>query len=191
MFPGVGSADRMIQLGRPLKAWTLAACLFTGVLLIDIYAPPEVEFSAFYLAPVIWLAWSRGIREGLSMALIAGAGWYLHDVVSGRPTSSEVFRAWDALNHQLSYLLAAWVVGALRREVFAQQLLNQKLNQSMSEVRELKGLLPVCAWCHHIRDEEGEWHTMETFLVKRTRAAATHGICPSCLAKEHDSAGLV
>ena len=172
-----------------LTRWTVGVLLFAGVLLVDIISPPEVEFSAFYLLPVIWRAWSRGTREGLAMALIAGAGWYIHDLLSGRIITSEYFRLWDALNQQVSFLLAAWAVGALRRELIAQQALNERLTEAMAQVRELKGLLPVCAWCHNIRDEGGEWHTMEQFLNLRTRAAATHGICPICQARLHQEAG--
>jgi len=170
-------------------AWMVAATLYWAVMLIDVFAPPEVEFSAFYLAPVIWLAWARGSREGLVLALLSGLGWYIHDIISGRPHGSEFFRLWTALNHQLSYLLAAWVVGALRCEVLLQQSLNRRLNESMAEVRELKGLLPVCAWCHNIRDDQGEWHPMEVFIQQRTGASATHGICPSCLEKADPELG--
>ena len=123
------------------------------------------------------------------MALICGVEWYLHDFLSGRFVSSEFFRLLDAVNRQISYLLAAWAVGALRREVLTQQALNRQLNEAMAEVRELKGLLPVCAWCHNIRDEEGRWHTMEAFLANRTRAAMTHGICPTCEVGLYEEAG--
>ncbi|NWJ40700.1 MAG: hypothetical protein HXX12_06990 [Geothrix sp.] len=167
----------------------MALALLGVILLVDVIAPPEVDFSAFYLVPVIWLAWCRGTREGLFMALFCGVGWYLHALLSGRYASSEWYRLWDALNKQISYLLAAWAVGALRREVLAQQSLNQKLQASMAEVRELKGLLPVCAWCHKIRDDQGQWHSMEVFLLQRTGAAATHGICPSCLEKAEPELG--
>lgn len=183
MSPEAGRTEGKHRLYGARAAWMVAAALYGGVMLIDVLAPPEVEFAAFYLAPVIWLAWARGSREGLILALLSGLGWYLHDILSGRPHGSEFFRLWTALNHQLSYLLAAWVVGALRREVRLQQSLNQRLQGAMAEVRELKGLLPVCAWCHQIRDEEGRWHPMEVFLEQRTRASATHGICPTCLEK--------
>jgi hypothetical protein len=177
------------QRTEPLTGWAVAILLFAAVLFVDIISPPEVEFSAFYLVPVIWMAWSRGTREGLSMALISGAGWYIHDFLSGRVVTSEYFRLWDAMNQQISFLLAAWAVGALRRELIAQQALNERLTEAMAQVRELKGLLPVCAWCHNIRDEGGEWHTMEQFLSLRTRAAATHSICPICEARLHREAG--
>ncbi len=186
---GWGVREGLIRSTKPLLGWLVALSLFGAVLLVDVMSPPEVDFSAFYLVPVIGLTWCRGTREGLLMALFCGVGWYLHALLSGRFASSEWYRLWDAVNKQIAYLLAAWAVGALRREVLAQQSLNQKLKASMAEVRELKGLLPVCAWCHNIRDDEGEWHTMEVFLQKRTGASATHGICPSCLAKENPELG--
>jgi hypothetical protein len=189
MFPGWGVGAGLIRSTQVRVGWLVAFLLFGAVVLVDVLAPPEVDFSAFYLVPVIWLTWCRGTREGLFMALICGVGWYVHDSLSGRSVSSEYFRLWDALNRQISYLLAAWAVGALRREVLAQQDLNQRLTAAMAEVRELQGLLPVCAWCHNIRDEAGHWHTMEVFLASKTKASTTHGICPICEARFHEEAG--
>lgn len=189
MFPGWGVGEGLIRSTKPRLGWLVALLLFGAVLLVDIVTPPDLDFAAFYLVPVIWLTWCRGTREGLVMALIVGAGWYAHDALSGRVISSELFRLWDAVNRQISYLLAAWAVGALRREVLAQQDLNRRLTAALAEVRELKGLLPVCAWCHNLRDEAGHWHTMEVFLANRTKASTTHGICPSCEARFHKEAG--
>jgi len=189
MIPGWGVSQGLIRNTKAPFGWLVGFLLFVAVLLVDVVSPPEVEFSAFYLVPVFWLTWCRGIREGLFMALICGIGWYVHDFQSGRFVSSESFRLWDAVNKQISYLLGAWAIGALRREVISQQDLNQKLTAAMAEVRELKGLLPVCAWCHNIRDEEGQWHPMEVFLANRTRAATTHGICPTCEVGLYKEAG--
>lgn len=180
MFLASGTGGPVAWMNRPLTAWLTGLALLSAILLVDEVAPAEVEFSAFYLLPVIFLAWSRGTREGLAMGLLAGAVWYGHDVQTGRLHASEWLRLWDEVNHLLSYLLAAWVVGALRRQVLVQQGLNQQLSAAMAEVRELEGLLPVCAWCHNIRDDEGRWHTMEVFLSTRTKASTTHGICPNC-----------
>jgi PAS domain S-box-containing protein len=44
-------------------------------------------------------------------------------------------------------------------------------------------LLPVCAWCKQVRDEDGRWVAVEAYLVRRTGAGITHGICPDCFAK--------
>lgn len=59
-----------------------------------------------------------------------------------------------------------------------------QLEEALGEVRELRGLLPVCAWCHQVRDDEGYWSRVDSFLEKHTRAQVTYGICPSCRARE-------
>jgi hypothetical protein len=188
MFLKAGAGGRLIRIARPQTAWAVAGLLLALVVLTDVFTSWEFGFSAFYLLPVIWLAWSRGSAEGIGMALLAGAAWYAADLLNGRPLTAEFFRIWDELNHLLSYSLAAGVVGALRREILGQETLNHQLNAALAEVRELKGLLPVCAWCHNIRDDEGRWHTMEEFLSSRTKASTTHGICPSCTEKLHQEA---
>lgn len=50
------------------------------------------------------------------------------------------------------------------------------------ENRTLRGLLPVCAWCHQIRDASGNWLQVDRFLHDRG-ASITHVICPPCFAK--------
>lgn len=52
-------------------------------------------------------------------------------------------------------------------------------------VRELHKLLPICAYCKKIRDDEGYWHQVEAYLVEHTSAELTHSICPACLEQVH------
>lgn len=49
--------------------------------------------------------------------------------------------------------------------------------------RTLSGLLPVCAWCHRIRDEQDDWLNMEAYVSQRSDASFSHGICPDCAAR--------
>lgn len=55
-----------------------------------------------------------------------------------------------------------------------------ELQQALSRVRTLSGLLPMCASCRKIRDIEGQWSDLETFIRENTSADFTHGICPEC-----------
>ena len=61
---------------------------------------------------------------------------------------------------------------------------NQSLKKALAEVKELSGLLPICAWCKKIRDGTDYWHRVEDFISQHTKAEFTHGICPECLEKE-------
>ena len=49
-----------------------------------------------------------------------------------------------------------------------------------TENRVLRGLLPICAECNKIRDENGIWHDFELFIQERSEATFTHTICPPC-----------
>lgn len=58
-----------------------------------------------------------------------------------------------------------------------------ELEQALSHIKTLHGLLPICAWCKKIRDDGNYWRQVEDYVSRHTGARFTHGICPSC---EHD-----
>ena len=59
------------------------------------------------------------------------------------------------------------------------QLLAAHRNQS-EEVKILRGLLPICAVCKNIRDDEGSWGSLELYIDRHSEARFTHGMCPNC-----------
>ncbi|MDA3875005.1 MAG: hypothetical protein PF795_13735 [Kiritimatiellae bacterium] len=58
------------------------------------------------------------------------------------------------------------------------------LKKALSEVRRLQGILPICAHCKKIRDDQGAWQGIEKYVHERSDAEFSHGICPECV-KEH------
>ena len=58
-----------------------------------------------------------------------------------------------------------------------------ELQEAMTQIKVLTGLLPTCASCKKIRDAEGKWVQMESYIQNHSDARFTHGICPTC-AKE-------
>lgn len=48
------------------------------------------------------------------------------------------------------------------------------------ENRILRGLLPICAQCKRIRDENGVWHDLEEYIEQHSEATFTHTVCPDC-----------
>ncbi len=69
---------------------------------------------------------------------------------------------------------------ALRAEKKEQEKLISKLQEALAEIRTLKGLIPICAFCKKIRDDEGYWNQLEAYICKHTDASFTHGVCPEC-----------
>lgn len=56
-----------------------------------------------------------------------------------------------------------------------------ELKDALERVKTLSGLLPICSHCKKIRDDEGYWQNVETYIAKRSDAVFSHGICPDCL----------
>lgn len=56
----------------------------------------------------------------------------------------------------------------------------EQLQKAMSEVKQLSGLLPICANCKRIRDEKGGWQQVEVYVHAHSQADFTHSICPDC-----------
>jgi PAS domain S-box-containing protein len=54
------------------------------------------------------------------------------------------------------------------------------LDQARAEAIALRELLPLCAWCHRLRDQQGSWRMLEEFIRRETGATVTHGICDEC-----------
>jgi uncharacterized PurR-regulated membrane protein YhhQ (DUF165 family) len=57
------------------------------------------------------------------------------------------------------------------------------LKKALSEVKTLRGFLPICANCKKIRDDQGYWNQIEAYLKKHSDAEFSHGICPDCVKK--------
>jgi GAF domain-containing protein len=76
---------------------------------------------------------------------------------------------------------------ALAREVMCLLELRRvsaRLADALEHVKTLRGLLPICAWCKRIRDDQGYWSQVEAYLHAHSDVDFTHGICPECLEKE-------
>ncbi len=54
------------------------------------------------------------------------------------------------------------------------------LTLALTEVKNLKGMLPICGQCKKIRDDQGYWSQIESYLSEHTDATFTHGVCPDC-----------
>jgi len=74
------------------------------------------------------------------------------------------------------------LVRVIRYSIERQNLLVQ-LEKSMKEIKTLRGLLPICAWCKNIRDDTGYWKNVEVYITELTGTFLTHGICPTCYAR--------
>lgn len=59
----------------------------------------------------------------------------------------------------------------------------RELRGTLAEIKTLRGFLPICAKCKKIRDDEGYWNQIESYIEKHSDVQFSHGICQEC-AKE-------
>lgn len=55
-----------------------------------------------------------------------------------------------------------------------------ELETALGQVKQLRGLLPICSYCKRIRDDKEYWHDVESYLRAHADANFSHGICPNC-----------
>ncbi len=88
--------------------------------------------------------------------------------------TSELSRAYEKIQNELR---AKEVVEEVLRDE------KRKLEDALSEVKALSGLLPICASCKKIRDDRGYWNQIEKYISEHSEATFSHGLCPDCAEK--------
>jgi PAS domain S-box-containing protein len=56
-----------------------------------------------------------------------------------------------------------------------------ELTSALANIKVLRGLVPICASCKKIRDDDGFWNQFESYIQAHTEAQFSHGICPDCV----------
>ena len=64
-----------------------------------------------------------------------------------------------------------------------EELIN-KLEKALEQVKQLEGIIPICSYCHKIRDDRDSWHRLEDYLTEHSEASFSHGACPDCMAEQ-------
>jgi len=126
----------------------------------------------------------RRVREELPLAnmylLLVTARESRGDVVAGLDAGADdyVIKPFDP-----EELRARVAVGA--RVLALQQKLAERvaeLQTALSNVKQLRGLLPICSYCKRIRGDDQYWQQVEGYIAAHSDAQFSHGICPSCYA---------
>lgn len=68
----------------------------------------------------------------------------------------------------------------VRERTEALELEKARLDETLAQVKTLRGLLPICAACKKIRDDSGYWKQIEAYISEHSDAKFSHGVCPEC-----------
>jgi len=101
-------------------------------------------------------------------------------------TESRALEQIGAINNELINLQREAVKKNLLLEKLKRELDERvaELEATLSRVKQLEGIIPICAYCKNIRDDQDVWRKVEKYINVHPEAQFSHGICPDCLEKE-------
>ena len=139
------------------------------IIIIDILTPPQILLSIFFVFPVLIAGWYKGLRWALIFSLTLPLvrlliATFIEPIW---PLSYNIINALDrALVLSLVSFISAELSGSVKR--------------LRAKVEVLEGLIPICANCKKIRDQNQEWQPLEKYITERSHTQFSHGICPDC-----------
>ena len=160
----------------------------TGCVLVLGYADYRTDFDfdlfLFYALPVAVTAWGAGRVAAVGMGALAFATWFCANLLWVNPYGSVFYLAWNTALRCGWLLIVALAVARIRADLGHAQALNAQLGEALGQIKQLRGLLPICAWCKKIRNDSGYWEQLEAYLAKHADVTFTHGICPGCKTRQ-------
>lgn len=113
--------------------------------------------------PYIILLTAKSGKANIVEGLIAGANDYVTKPFDRDELRARVHVGETVLD--LQQKLAARVI---------------ELEEALGQVRVLQGILPICSYCKHVRDDRDYWQSVECYISEHSDAKFSHGICPTC-----------
>lgn len=111
----------------------------------------------------IILLTAKGSKEDIVSGLDAGADDYLT-----KPFNRDELRARVRVGTRVLELQSA----------LTNRL--QELEDALSQVNQLQGILPICSYCKSVRDDKNYWQQVESYISDHSEAQFSHSICPDC-----------
>ena len=193
----------LLRRGRHAELHAGAAAIIIGSALLDLAllrvtggsASPLLPFT-FVLAMTMPLMAFELLGVGVAGSGLLLAGTWVMLAVDHVPSGVHLaFVNAGGGGFAAGWLLARGLVRARRADETRHLELQQafraneqvlgELREAVASVKTLRGLQPICAWCHRIRADSGYWEKIEAYVSAHSDATFSHGMCPSCLAEKY------
>lgn len=171
------------DVSRQVRLWLRLFLTLLGVMVLDVVLFNTLAFAGRpgFLAQMTGTLVSRSLVALFAFPFlylyVRGQNHRLGGVIENRPIMS-IVRQVAEMRQELDQVhqenLRYQEAERRNRELIGE------LQKALAEVKTLRGILPICARCKKIRDQEGYWQQVETYMSSRTDAEFSHGICPDC-----------
>jgi DNA-binding response OmpR family regulator len=128
----------------------------------------QVRKMEFSTPPYIILFTIRDEKQAIIEGLDAGANDYVT-----KPFDKDEFHARIRVGERFVEL----------QNTLAQRIF--ELQEAMVQINTLRGILPICSFCHKIRNDQESWERIEKYITDHSEARFSHGICPECAEKHY------
>ncbi len=175
-----------LVLERALQKWghePVLAC--DGQAALDVLAQPNSP-------PLAILDWMMPVLDGTEVCrqvrarpqslptyiILLTARYQKEDVVSGLESGAD-----DYMTKPFHHQELRSRIRVAERIIDLQRSLAERISQletALSQVKQLKGLLPICSYCKKVRNDANYWEQVETFIGDHSELQFSHGICPTC-----------
>lgn len=172
-------AWNLLALAALIASWLAAVVLYRFDAFLSALLLKALRSSLFIWAGVMILRKTpKGSLEGRWMA-----GWSL--IAWGLYVVAFAFLRLDSmLSLAFGLMVGFQILAAFGMVGMVIDRMRTRIEKSDQLVQSLEGLLPICAYCKKIRDKDGAWHTIESYIEDHSTAEFSHGICPECF-REH------
>ena len=114
---------------------------------------------------------------------------FQHRLATGEIREVEVYSGPIILHGEKVLYSIIYDITERKKQEKEREELITKLEKALKEIKQLQGIIPICASCKQIRDDKGAWNQMEQYISKHSDAQFSHGICPECMEKLYPELG--
>jgi PAS domain S-box-containing protein len=143
------------------------------------------EFALLHLSDIEAKEKEKEIKEHINKILTEG----FDDFETVQRTKQGELRNVRVIA-QIIHVLEKEVYHCIWRDITKRKQAEKEQNRLITELKEailkvktLSGLLPICSSCKRIRDDEGYWNQIESYISQHSNVDFTHGLCPKCMDK--------
>ena len=181
---GKGIADRRVGAIYPLEGSGSVEMVRTKSSLL-IQTEDFDEYKDRF--PMLLSTFQAGFRSIMNVPLFSKGkiigGLLLRSLKPYAYTDKDVRLAERVANQIAGAIANAQVFIERKRALEDRERLILQLQKALTEVKQLSGLLPICASCKKIRDDKGYWNQIESYIRDHSGVEFSHGICPDCMKK--------
>lgn len=173
-------------LGKPalkVKLWMRTFLTLLGVMWLDVLL---FTTGAFLGTPPYLSIMTGSLLSRLIISTIAFPVLYLYIHRQSRRQDANIENR-PVLSILKQMAVISEELGQAQQEIIRRKAAEAELQKALSEVKSLRGLIPICAGCKKVRDDKGYWEQIESYLQRHAGAQFSHGLCPTCIDKYYPS----